>query len=182
MTTSVKSLLPSFYLQGSAYSVAPHHICGMLLPINWCMYIIPVSRSEASWGKHLSGVGSRFLMVWWPIMLELSCKFIQPSVLFLLTFLLCVHPWKLWCETWAGISGAQNHHSLCHSFPKGSFVTEWPWCLASAHLHLCSHYITKLLRFVDSISGVWFWNIVEVQRLYVLSGFQQNALLVVGHN
>lgn len=68
------------------------------------------------------------------------------------------------------------------AFQKTAFVTKWPWCLALAHLHLCSHYSTKLLRFVDSISGVWFWNIVEVQRLCVLFGSQRNALFVVGQN
>lgn len=105
---------------------------------------------------------------WWSLEARyvriLSCKFFQQSVLFALTFLLYMQPWKLWCGTSPDIFGVENHHSLCQAFQKialwlDDLDIETPTAVSFVT------YCTKLLHFGDSISGVWSWNTVEVQRL-----------------
>lgn len=81
------------------------------------------------------------------------------------TLPLCVHPWQLWCGTWTDAFGAPITLADVIAFQETAFVTGCPRCLALAHPHLCSHYRTKLFHYVESTSGVWSWNIVEVQRL-----------------
>lgn len=134
--------------------------------------------------KAVIALGSRWPKeVWRPIMLE-SCHVNFSNQVFSFSWLLL-----FLCIPESSVVGLERislglEITIVYviAFQKTAFVTKWPWCLALAHLHLCSHYSTKLLHFVDSISGVWFWNIVEVQRLCVLFGSQQSALFVVGHN
>lgn len=121
---SVQSLLLSLLPARDAYCIALPHVCCMLLPVRelgaCTLYPYPdlkhheESIYQAQDPDSLWSLEAHHARIF-------SCKLLQPSVLFPLTFPLCAHPWKLWCGTWADTSGAQNHHSLCHSFPKDSF-------------------------------------------------------------
>lgn len=56
--------------------------------------------------------------------------------------------WCLWCS---------NQPRGCHSFPKDSFYGWMPLGLGLGPPHLCSHYRTKLLHYVES---TYLWCVI----------------------